>query len=127
MEKEIIISKKAPAAIGPYSSALKIGNLIFVSGQLPIDPVIGEIVKGEIEVQTKRSLENLKAVLEAYSIGLENVVKTTIFIKDMNYFSRVNKVYGEYFTAQFPARSCVEVSRLPKDADIEIEAIAFCD
>ena len=127
MEKEIIISKKVPAAIGPYSSALKIGNLVFVSGQLPIDPVNGEIVEGEIEVQVKRSLENLKAVLESYSIGMENVVKTTIFLKDMNNFSRINKIYGEYFTGQFPARSCVEVSRLPKDADIEIEAIAFCE
>lgn len=127
MKKVIIISKKVPAAIGPYSPALKIGNLVFVSGQLPIDPVIGEIVKGEIEVQTRKSLENLKAVLESYSIGMENVVKTTIFLKDMNNFSRINKIYGEYFTGQFPARSCVEVSRLPKDADIEIEAIAFCD
>src|SRR5665648_124662 len=127
MKKEIIISKKVPATIGPYSSALKIGNLVFVSGQLPIDPVIGEIVKGEIEAQARRSLENLKAVLESYSVGLENVVKTTIFLKDMNNFSRVNKIYGEYFTGQFPARSCVEVSRLPKDAHIEIEAIAFCD
>ena len=126
MKKEIIISKKVPAAIGPYSPALKIGNLIFASGQLPIDPVVGEIVEGEIEVQAKRSLENLKAVLKSYSIGMENVVKTTIFLKDMNNFSRVNKIYGEYFTDQFPARSCVEVSRLPKDADIEIEAIAFC-
>jgi len=90
-----------------------------------MDPVIGEIVKGEIEAQARRSLENLKAVLESYSIGMENVVKTTIFLKDMNNFSRVNKIYGEYFTDQFPARSCVEVSRLPKDADIEIEAIAF--
>jgi 2-iminobutanoate/2-iminopropanoate deaminase len=127
MEKEIIISKKTPLAIGPYSSALKIGNLVFVSGQLPIDPVVGEIVEGEIEVQVKRSLENLKAVLESYSIGMENIVKTTIFLKDMNHFSRVNKIYGEYFTNQFPTRSCVEVSRLPKDADIEIEAVAFCD
>lgn len=126
MEKEIIISKKTPAAIGPYSSALKIGNLVFVSGQLPIDPIVGEIVEGEIEAQAKRSLENLKAVLEPYSIGMENVVKTTIFLKDMNHFSRVNKIYSEYFIDQFPTRSCVEVSRLPKDADIEIEAIAFC-
>jgi len=127
MKKEIIISEKVPAAIGPYSSALKIGNLIFVSGQLPIDPAIGEIVKGEIETQARRSIENLKAVLESYSVDLENVVKTTIFLRDMNNFSRINKVYGEYFTSQFPTRSCVEVSRLPKDADIEIEAIAFCD
>jgi len=126
MKKEIIISKKVPVAIGPYSPALKIGNLVFVSGQLPIDPVIGEIIKGEIESQARRSLENLKAVLESYLIGMENVVKTTIFLKDMNNFSRINKVYAEYFTGQFPARSCVEVSRLPKDANIEIEAIAFC-
>ncbi|MCK4240709.1 MAG: RidA family protein [Candidatus Atribacteria bacterium] len=127
MKKETIISEKVPVAIGPYSSALKIGNLVFVSGQLPVDPVIGEIIKGEIEAQTRRSLENLKAVLESYSISMENVVKTTIFLKDMNNFSRINKIYGKYFTGQFPARSCVEVSRLPKDADIEIEAIAFCD
>ena len=127
MKKEIIISKKVPAAIGPYSPALKIGNLVFTSGQLPMDPLNGEIVKGEIEAQVRRSLENLKAVLESYSIGMENVVKTTIFLKDMNSFSRINKIYSEYFTGQYPARSCVEVSRLPKDADIEIEAIAFCD
>jgi len=127
MEKEIIISKKAPIAIGPYSSALKIGNLVFTSGQLPIDPVVGEIVEGEIEAQAKRSLENLKAVLESYSIGMEDVVKITIFLKNMDHFSRVNKIYGEYFTDQFPARSCVEVARLPKDAAIEIEAIAFCE
>ncbi|HDK27093.1 MAG TPA: RidA family protein [Candidatus Atribacteria bacterium] len=127
MHKEIIISKKVPAAIGSYSPALKIGNLVFVSGQLPIDPATGEIVKEEVEAQARRSLENLKEVLESYSVDLENVVKTTIFLKDMNNFSRINKVYGEYFTSQFPARSCVEVSRLPKDADIEIEAIAFCD
>jgi len=127
MKKEIIINKKAPAAIGPYSPALKIGNLVFASGQLPIDPATGEIVKGDIEAQAKTSLENLKAVLEPYSIGLENVVKTTIFLKNMNNFSRVNKVYSEYFTAQFPARSCVGVARLPKDAEIEIEAIAFCN
>ena len=125
MKKEIIISKKVPAAIGPYSPALKIGNLIFISGQLPIDPIIGEIVEGGIEAQARRSLENLKAVLESYSISMENVVKTTIFLKDMNHFSRINKIYGEYFTSQFPARSCVEVSRLPKDANIEIEAIAM--
>jgi 2-iminobutanoate/2-iminopropanoate deaminase len=127
MNKEIIASQKAPAVIGPYSPALKIGNMVFASGQLPIDPVTGSLVTGEIEEQTKRSLENLKAVLEVYSIDLKDVVKTTIFLKDMNYFPRVNKVYAEYFTSQFPARSCVEVARLPKDAEIEIEAIAFCE
>ena len=126
MEKEIILSKKAPTAIGPYSPALKVGNLIFASGQIPIDPKTGEMTEGDIEAQARRALDNLKAVLEPYSIGLENVIKTTIFLKDMNNFSRVNKVYGEYFKEKFPARSCVEVSRLPKDAEIEIEAIAFC-
>jgi len=126
MEKEIILSKEAPAAIGPYSPALKVGNLIFASGQVPIDPKTGEMIEGNIEAKTRRVLENLKAVLEPYSIGLENVVKTTIFLKDMNNFVRVNKIYGEYFKEKFPARSCVEVSRLPKDAEIEIEAIAFC-
>ncbi len=126
MEKKIIISKKAPAAIGPYSPALKVGNLIFASGQIPIDPKTGVMKEGDIEAQTRRALDNLKAVLEPYSIGLENVVKTIIFLKDMNNFALVNKVYGEYFKEKFPARSCVEVSRLPKDAKIEIEAIAFC-
>ncbi len=126
MEKEIILSKNVPAAIGPYSPALKVGNLIFASGQLPIEPETGKIIDGDIETQTRGALENLKAVLQPYSIGLENVVKTTIFLKDMNNFVRVNKVYGEYFKEKFPARSCVEVSCLPKDAEIEIEAIAFC-
>ena len=126
MEKEVMVNKKAPSAIGPYSPALKVGNLIFVSGQIPIDPKTGEMIEGEIESKTRMVLENLKAVLEPYSIGLENVVKTIIFLKNMNNFARVNKVYGEYFKEKFPARSCVEVSRLPKDADIEIEAIAFC-
>ena len=126
MKKEVMVNKKAPSAIGPYSPALKVGNLIFVSGQIPIDPKTGEMIEGEIESKTRMVLENLKAVLEPYSIGLENVVKTIIFLKDMNNFARVNKVYGEYFKEKFPARSCVEVSRLPKDADIEIEAVAFC-
>ena len=126
MEKEIILSKKVPAAIGPYSPALKVGNLIFASGQVPIDPETGEMIEGNIEAKTRRVLENLKAVLEPYSIGLENVVKTTIFLKDMNNYARVNKIYGEYFKERFPARSCVEVSCLPKDAEIEIEVIAFC-
>ena len=126
MEKEVKINKKAPSAIGPYSPALKVENLIFASGQLPIEPETGKIIDGDIETQTRRALENLKAVLQPYSIGLENVVKTTIFLKDMNNFVRVNKVYGEYFKEKFPARSCVEVSCLPKDAEIEIEAIAFC-
>lgn len=126
MEKEIILSKKAPAVVGPYSPALKVGNLIFASGQIPINPKTGKMIEGDIEAKTRRVLENLKAVLEPYSIELENVVKTTVFLKDMNNYARVNKIYGEYFKEKFPARSCIEVSHLPKDADIEIEAIAFC-
>jgi len=101
------------------------GNLIFTSGQIPINPKTGEMIGGDIEAKTRMVLENLKAVLEPYSLGLENVVKTTIFLKDMNNFVRVNKIYGEYFKEKFPARSCVEVSRLPKNAEIEIGAIAF--
>ena len=105
----------------------QIGNLLFISGQLPIDPESGEIVDGDIKSQTNMALKNLKAVLEPYGVGLENVSKTTIFIKNMNHFPQVNKIYGEYFSDNFPARSCIEVSKLPKDADIEIEAIAFSD
>jgi 2-iminobutanoate/2-iminopropanoate deaminase len=126
MEKEIILNKKAPAVVGPYSPALKVGNLIFASGQIPIDPKTGKMIEGDIEAKTRMVLENLKAVLKPYSIDLENVVKITIFLKDMSNYARVNKIYGEYFKEKFPARSCIEVSRLPKDAEIEIEAIAFC-
>jgi len=118
MEKEIILNKKAPAVVGPYSPALKVGNLIFASGQISIDPETGKMIEGDIEAKTRIVLENLKAVLEPYSIGLENVVKITIFLKDMNNYARVNKIYSEYFKEKFPARSCIEVSRLPKDAEI---------
>jgi len=127
MEKEIKINHEAPVAIGPYSPALKIGNQIFVSGQLPMDPQTGEIVEGGIETQTKQSLQNLKTVLKPYSIDFSNIVKVTIFLKDMDNFPRVNEIYSQYFDSQFPARSCIEVSRLPKDAQIEIEAIAYCN
>jgi 2-iminobutanoate/2-iminopropanoate deaminase len=127
LEKEVKINHEAPAAIGPYSPALKIGNLVFASGQIPIDPQTGEIVGGGIEKQTEQSIQNLKAVLKPYLIDLENVVKVTIFLKDMNDFPKVNEIYSNYFNSQFPARSCIEVARLPKDAQIEIEAIAYCD
>ena len=126
MEKEIKINQEAPKAIGPYSPALKIGNLVFASGQIPIDPITGDIVDGDIEVQARQVLENLKAVLKPYAVDFTNIVKTTIFLKDMNDFSRVNEVYSQYFSSKFPARSCIEVSRLPKNVQIEIEAIAYC-
>ena len=127
MKKEVFLNPEAPQAIGPYSPALKIGNLVFASGQLPVDPLTGEIVTDGIGAQTRMSLDNLKAVLKPYGIGLDKIVKVTIFLKDMNNFSKVNDIYSQYFTDKFPARSCIEVSRLPKDAQIEIEAIACCD
>jgi len=125
LKKEILINEEVPKAIGPYSPAIKVGNLVFISGQLPIDPATGEIVGDDIEVQTKKSLENLKAVLKPYSIDFENIVKVTIFLTNMDDFSIVNKIYSNYFKEEFPARSCVEVARLPKGAKIEIECIAI--
>lgn len=123
MEKKIIHTEKAPKAIGPYSQAQVIGNLVFTSGQIPLVPSTGELIT-EIKAATKQSLENVKAILEESGTSLDNVVKTVVFIKDMNDFPLVNEVYGEYFLTNLPARSCVEVARLPKDALIEIEAIA---
>jgi len=126
VKKEIRVNHNGPQVIGPYSPALKIGNLIFASGQLPIDPMTGEVVEGDIKAQAKKSLENLKAVLKPYSVDLRDIVKVTIFLKDMNHLKSVNEVYSQYFNNEFPSRSCIEVSRLAKDAKIEIEAIAYC-
>ena len=122
--KDIVSTPKAPAAIGPYSQAVKTGNLIFTSGMIPIDPATNTLVEGGIEVQATRAIENLKALLEASGSGLDKVVKTVVFIKDMNDFAKVNEIYATFFTDAYPARSCVEVARLPKDVLIEIEAIA---
>ena len=122
--KEIISTDKAPAAIGPYSQAVKVGNLLFTSGMIPIDPATNTLVEGGIEVQAERALENVKALLEASGTSLDKVVKTVVFIKNMDDFAKVNEIYAKYFTADFPARSCVEVARLPKDVLIEMEAIA---
>jgi len=127
MEKQILINSSAPKAIGPYSPALKIGNLVFISGQLPIDPSTGEIVEGGISAQTEKSLENIKIVMQPFSINLENIVKVTIFLNNIRDFPIVNEIYSKYFSKEFPTRSCVEVSSLPKDAQIEIEAIAYSD
>ena len=124
MYKEVIFTEKAPKAIGPYSQAQKVGDLLFTSGQIPLNPSTGELVT-EIKAATKQSLENIKAILEAAGTSLENVVKTVVYIKNMNDFGDVNEVYGEYFKENAPARSCVEVARLPKDALVEIEAIAI--
>ena len=125
MKKKVIQTEKAPKAIGPYSQAIQAGNLLFLSGQIPLDPASGELVKGDIRQGTKRVLENMKGVLESQGLGMEDVVKVTIFLKDMGNFSQVNEVYGTYFPSSPPARSTVEVARLPRDVDIEIEAIAL--
>lgn len=122
--KSIVSTTDAPAAIGPYSQAVKIGNFVFTSGQIPINPATGQVIAGSVEEQAKLVLNNLKAVLEAAGSGLDKVVKTTVFIKDMNDFAAVNTVYATFFAAEAPARSCVEVARLPKDVLVEIEAIA---
>lgn len=122
--REVVSTVNAPAAIGPYSQAIKLGNLVFTSGQIPIDPTSGQLVYGPVDIQTHQVLKNLQAVLEAAGAGLDTVVKTTVFIKDMNDFAKVNEVYATFFTAAPPARSCVEVARLPKDVLVEIEAIA---
>jgi 2-iminobutanoate/2-iminopropanoate deaminase len=122
--KESITSSKAPAAIGPYSQAIKVNNLVFVSGQIPLNPETGRLVSGDITVQTRQVLENLKAILEAAGSSLNEVAKTTVFLKNLKDFASMNAVYQEYFQENAPARTTVEVSGLPRDAIIEIEAIA---
>lgn len=114
----------APAAVGPYSQGMQVGNLIYVSGQLPLDPANGELISDSIEAATARSLDNCKAIVEAAGSSFEHVVKVEIFMKDMNDFARMNEVYATYFTNHKPARAAVEVARLPKDAIIEIQMIA---
>ena len=125
MEKIVISTTKAPGAVGPYSQAIKVGNFLFTSGQIPLDPATGSLVTGDIKKATERSLENLKAVLEEAGSSFDKVVKTTVFIVDMNDFAAVNEVYAKYFTKNTPARSCVQVAKLPKDALVEIELIAL--
>jgi 2-iminobutanoate/2-iminopropanoate deaminase len=124
--KQTVQSDRAPKAIGPYSQAVKArsGNLVFVSGQIALDPKTGTVVDGGIEIQTKRILENLSAVLAAAGSGLDRVVKTTVFLKDMNDFTGMNRVYEIYFQSEPPARSTVQVCRLPKDVLVEIECVA---
>ncbi len=121
--REVIATQSAPAAIGPYSQAVRYGDLLFVSGQIPLDPETGEVVNGDIEVQTERVLANLRAILEAGGMGLEHVLKCTCFLKNMEDFAKFNSVYDSYFAHVLPARETVEVSRLPKDVLVEISAI----
>ena len=125
MNKIIISTDKAPKAIGPYSQAIEVNGMIFTSGVTPINPETNELVKGDIKVQAEQAIGNLAALLKEAGSDTEQVIKTTVFIKDMNDFAAVNEIYAKYFTKDFPARSCVEVARLPKDVLIEIEAIAL--
>ena len=125
MNKNVVKTDKAPQAIGPYSQAIEVNGMVYTSGVVPIDPATGNVVEGDIKVQATRVFDSMKALLEAAGSGCEDVVKTTVFIKDMNDFAALNEIYAMYFTGVFPARSCVEVARLPKDVLIEMEAIAI--
>src|SRR3954451_12677582 len=122
--KEIITAKDGPKAAGPYSTAVRQHGFVFLSGQIPVDPATDQLVTGRIEEQTARVIENLQGVLKAAGLTLSDVVKTTVFLKDMNNFARMNETYGSYFNPEPPARTTVEVARLPRDVQIEIEAIA---
>lgn len=125
MNKQAILSLDAPAPIGPYSQAMRVGDWIFISGQIPIDPSTGELVSGGIAAQTRQVLQNLQAVLTAVGLSLDSVVKTTIYLTDLTMFSEMNEVYATYFRPPYPARATVQVSALPKGAQVEIEAIAY--
>jgi 2-iminobutanoate/2-iminopropanoate deaminase len=122
--KDVVLTDKGPKPIGPYSQAIKSGGFLFASGQVSLDPQSNEFVAGDIRQQTERVLENIKGILEAGGSNLHHVVKTTVFLKDMNDFAAMNEVYGKYFTSAPPARSTVQVARLPKDALVEIEVLA---
>ncbi|MHB8753484.1 MAG: RidA family protein [Candidatus Acidiferrales bacterium] len=123
--KEVISTDRGPKAIGPYSQAVRANGFIFISGQVAFDPVTSQIVEGDIAKQTERVMENLKAIVEAAGSMLDKVVKTTVFLKDMGEFAKMNEVYGRYFPANAPARATVEVARLPRDVRVEIELIAL--
>lgn len=124
--KKIVFSENAPKAIGPYSQAVKANGFLFVSGQLPVVPATGELAQGGIEAQTQQSIENLKAILTAENLTLDSVVKTTVFLKDMNDFAAMNGVYAKCFIKDCPARACVQVAQLPKDALVEIQLVSVC-
>ena len=122
--KHSFSSDNAPKAIGPYSQAVRVGDLLFLSGQVPLDPATGQLIEGDISAQTRRVMDNLDAVLKSAGLSFADVARTTIFLADLNDFAKVNEVYGSYFTEPFPARATVQVARLPKDARVEIDAIA---
>ncbi|ATL46814.1 reactive intermediate/imine deaminase [Chitinophaga caeni] len=124
MEKIIINTKNAPAPIGPYNQAVKAGNTLYISGQIPVNPATDELVSGDIKAETEQVMLNLKSILEEAGLGFDNVVKSTIFIMNMGDFSQINEVYGKFFTGQFPARETVQVAALPKGVNVEISMIA---
>ena len=126
MSKEVIFTDKAPKAIGPYSQAIKFGNILFISGQVPVNPATGELT-GDIKVQTRQVLENIKSILAAAGASASDVVKTTVFLQNLDDFAAMNEIYGAYFPKEAPARSTVEVARIPRGALIEIESIAVID
>lgn len=122
--KTAIATDKAPAAIGPYSQAIRAGSLLFTAGQIPLNPATGQLVQGDIKAQTRQVLKNIAAILEAAGTSMQHVVKTTVFLKNMGDFAAMNEVYAEFFTPPYPARSAVAVAALPKDVAVEIEAVA---
>lgn len=124
MSKNVISTSKAPAALGPYSQAIRWGDLIFVSGQIPIDPATSQLVGDDVAAQTERVLKNLAAILEAAGASLGQVLKTTVYLRDLNDFGKMNEVYARFFSEQPPARATVQVARLPRDVSVEIEAVA---
>ncbi len=125
MKKRIIQTDQAPAAIGPYSQAIRVGDFLYTSGQIALDPQSGEFLSGEIEQETERTIENISAILIAGGLSLENVIKTTVYLTDLSHFARMNHIYEKYFSGNKPARACVQVAALPKGAKVEIEAIAI--
>lgn len=125
ISKGVIKTKKAPEAIGPYSQGIRAGDFLFLSGQIPIEVKTGKLIKGGIKNQTKTVLENIKSILEAAGTNMNAVVKATVFLSDLNNYSKVNNIYATYFQAPYPARAAVQVARLPKDVDIEIEVVAY--
>jgi len=127
MSKDVIATSSAPAAIGPYSQAIKANGFLFTAGQIPLDPATGKIVEGDITAQSERVMQNLRAILEASGTSFDRVLKTTCFLANLDHFADFNKVYGSYFTNQPPARSTVQVARLPAGALVEVECVALCD
>jgi 2-iminobutanoate/2-iminopropanoate deaminase len=126
MKKRIIHTNQAPTAIGPYSQAIRIGDFLYTSGQIALDPESGQFLFGEIEEETEQTIKNISAIIQAEGLNLENVIKTTVYLSDLKNFERMNQVYEKYFSENKPARACVQVAALPKGAKVEIDAIAAC-